>query len=141
MSPQATHSLASVDYELLHRHMGHPLKDVLRAVRKHLKDFLDVKIPTQDHICPGCELGKQSNRLFPHTERRATIPFELIYLDLKSFEVESYHKYKYAIVYYDDFTSMAWVVCLRSKDQAPQSSSSPISELVFKSPVQFGLFT
>jgi hypothetical protein len=32
--------------------------------------------------------------------------------------VESYHKYKYAIVYYYDFTSMAWVVCLRSTDQA-----------------------
>jgi transposase InsO family protein len=46
------------------------------------------------------------------------VPFELIHSDLKSFEVESYHKYKYAIVYYDDFTSMAWVVCLRLKDQA-----------------------
>jgi hypothetical protein len=118
MLPQATHSLASVDYELLHRRMGHPSKDVLRAARKHLKDFLDVKIPTQDPICPGCQLGRQPNRSFPHTERRATVPFELIHSDLKSFEVESYHKYKYAIVYYDDFTSMAWVVCLRSKDQA-----------------------
>jgi hypothetical protein len=118
MSPQAIRSLASVDYELLHRCMGHPSKDILRAAQKHLKDFLDVKIPMQDPICPGCQLVKQPNRLFPHTERRATAPFELIHSDLKSFEVELYHKYKYAIVYYDDFTSMAWVVCLRSKDQA-----------------------
>jgi hypothetical protein len=118
MSPQATHSLASVDYELLYLRLGHPSKDVLRAARKHLKDFPDVKILTQDSICPGCQLGKQPNRSFPHTEHRATAPFELIHSDLKSFEVESYHKYKYAIVYYDDFTSMAWVVCLRSKDQA-----------------------
>jgi hypothetical protein len=112
MLPQAMHSLASVDYDLLHRPMGHPSKDVLRAARKHLKDFPDVKIPMQDPICPGCQLGKQPNRSFPHTEHRATTPFELIHSDLKSFEVESYHKYKYAIVYYDDFTSMAWVVCL-----------------------------
>jgi hypothetical protein len=45
MSPQATHSQASVDYELLHCCMGHPSNDVLRAARKHLKDFLDVHIP------------------------------------------------------------------------------------------------
>jgi hypothetical protein len=112
MSPQATLSLASVDYELLHCRMGHPSKDVLRAARKHIKDFPDIKIPTQHPICPGHQLGKQPNRPFPHTERRATAPFELIHSDLKSFEVESYHKYKYAIVYYYDFTSMAWVVCL-----------------------------
>jgi hypothetical protein len=54
MSPQATQSLAFVDYDLLHHHMGHPSKDVLRAARKHLKDFPDVKIPMQDPICPGC---------------------------------------------------------------------------------------
>ena len=117
MLPQVTHSLASVDHDLLHRQMGHPSKDVLRAMRKHLKDFPDVKIPSQDPICPGCQLGKQPNRLFPHIECRATMPFELIHSDLKSFEVESYHKYKYAIIYYDDYTSMTWVVCLRSKDQ------------------------
>ena len=46
------------------------------------------------------------------------MPFELIHSDLKSFEVESYHKYKYVIIYYDNYTSMAWVICLRSKDQA-----------------------
>ena len=78
ISPQATHSLASVDYDLLHCCMGHLLKDVLRAARKHLKDFPDVKIPSQDPICPGYQLGKQPNRSFPHTERRATVPFELI---------------------------------------------------------------
>jgi hypothetical protein len=82
ISPQATHSLASVDYELLHCRMGHPSKDVLRAARKHIQDLSDVKIPMQDPICPGCQLGKQPNRPFPHTERRATTPFELIHSDL-----------------------------------------------------------
>ena len=32
ISPQATHLLASVDYDLLHHHMDHPSKDVLKAV-------------------------------------------------------------------------------------------------------------
>ena len=32
MSPQTTHSLASVDYDLLHHCLGHSSKDVLRVV-------------------------------------------------------------------------------------------------------------
>jgi hypothetical protein len=51
----------------------------------------------------------------------------LIHSDLKSFEVESYHKFKYAIVYYNDFTSMAWVVCLRPKDQAFSATKQFVS--------------
>ena len=82
MSPQASHLLTSVDYDLLHCRLGHPSKDVLRAVQKRLKDFSDVKIPSQDLICPGCQLGKQPNQLFPHTEHRETMPFELIHSDL-----------------------------------------------------------
>jgi hypothetical protein len=34
---------------------------------------------------------------------------------LKSFPILSYHKYKYAITFVDDFTSHAWMVCLRTK--------------------------
>ena len=127
MSPQATHSLASVDYDWLHYHMGHPSKDVLRAAQKHLKDFPDVKIPSQDLICAGYQLEKQPNQSFPHTERRATVPFELTHSDLQFFEVELYHKYKYTILYYDDYTSMAWVICLRSKDQAFMATKQFIS--------------
>ena len=53
--------------------------------------------------------------------------FELIHSDLQLFETESYYKYKYAIIYYDDYTSMAWVVCLRSKDQAFTATTQFVS--------------
>jgi hypothetical protein len=109
--------MTSVDYELLHRRLGHPSRDVLRAAKKHIKDFPDVDIPSTAPICPGCEMGKQPNRTFPHSEKRASTPFELIHSDLKSFEIESYHKYKYAVVFYDDYTSMAWLVLIKTKDQ------------------------
>ena len=49
---------------------------------------------------------------------RAEKPFELIHSDLKSFPIESYRKYKYAIVFYDDCSSHAWTMNLRTKDAA-----------------------
>ena len=52
------------------------------------------------------------------SEKRATEPFELIHSDLKLFPTESYRKYKYSIVFYDDYTSHAWTINLHTKDAA-----------------------
>ena len=50
--------------------------------------------------------------------RRASRPFELIHIDLKEFPVLSYHKKKYEILYFDDYTSHTWTIGLRTKDTA-----------------------
>jgi len=116
-------TIHSVDYETLHRRMAHPSKDVIKKARKHLKDFPNVVIPEEDHICPGCLKGKMVNRPFLPTERRATKPFQLIHSDLKSFPIDSYHKYKYSIIFFDDYTSHAWTVNMRTKNAAIAATS------------------
>ena len=116
-------TIHKVDYEIIHRRMAHPSKDVLQKARKHLKDFPKIEIPAEDHICPGCAQGKMTNRPFPATPRRATRPFELIHSDLKSFPIESYHRFKYVIVFFDDYTSHAWTVNMCTKDAALTATS------------------
>jgi len=101
-----------IDYELLHCRLGHPFKDVLRAACKHVKDFPSMTIPPVEPICPGCQLGKQSNRPFAVNESHTTKPFELVHSDLKSFETQSYHRSRYIILFYDDYTSMGWIKLL-----------------------------
>jgi len=59
-----------------------------------------------------------TSKSFPTSNERASEPFELIHSDLKSFPIESYHKYKYAIVFYNDYTPQAWTINLRTKDAA-----------------------
>ena len=110
-------TIFNVDFEVLHRRLAHPSNDVLRKAGRHLKDFPEVQIP-KEHICPGCAQGKMTNKSFPPSNIRATKAFEMIHSDLKSFPIESYRKYKYSIVFYDDYTSHAWTVNLRSKDAA-----------------------
>ena len=56
--------------------------------------------------------------MFPSTKTHAGKPFELAHSDLKSFPVESYHKYKYTVAFLNDFSSNAWTVNLRTKDAA-----------------------
>jgi len=64
-----------------------------------------------------------TNRPFPPSTRRASRPFELIHSYLKSFPIDSYHKYRYTIVFFDDYTSSTWTVNLRTKDAALTATS------------------
>jgi hypothetical protein len=62
--------------------------------------------------------AKCTNAHTPPSTRQASKPFELIHSDLKSFLVESYHRYKYVIAFYNDYSSHAWISCLRQKSSA-----------------------
>jgi hypothetical protein len=42
----------------------------------------------------------------------------MIHSDLKLFLVKLYHQYKYVIVFYNDYSSHAWVSCLQQKSSA-----------------------
>ena len=102
----------ALDYGILHKRLAHPSKDVLQKAWKHLKDFPEIEVLSEEPLCPGCEQGKMVNQLFPVNTKRASRPFELVHSNLKSFPIESYHRFKYVIVFFDDYTSNAWTVKL-----------------------------
>jgi len=58
------------------------------------------------------------SRSFPESQSCATRLFELIHSDLKSLLVESYHHFKYFIVFIDDKSSHMWTANLRKKSDA-----------------------
>jgi len=112
-------TIDSGDYDLWHNHLGHPSKCVLYETQRHTKDFpKGMLFPEKDPLCCGCTEGKMHLRSFPDLQSRATKPFQQIHSDLKSFAVESYHRYRYLISFLDDFTSNAWVILLCRKDDA-----------------------
>jgi len=84
-------SVFTTDYDLLHRHLGHPSKDVQKQTQWHTAGLPDVKIPRKMPICPGCVLGKMSQQPFPSLGKQAAHPLMKIHSDLKSFPIESYH--------------------------------------------------
>src|ERR1700744_3657853 len=112
-------TIYKVDYDLMHRRLGHPSKEVLRRAKDHTKGFPDgILIPTNEGLCPGCAQGKMPAASHPKSDTRATAPFKRIHSDLKSFPLPSYHKYKYFIVFLDDYTSHAWITLLCNKVSA-----------------------
>ena len=105
----------TIDYKTMHRRMGHPSPDVLKQLRKHVKDSPVFDTLKEDEVCEGCAKGKMTLRPFPPTTRRANRPFEIIHSDLKELPTLSYHKYKYTVVFFDDYTSFGWCTHLRTK--------------------------
>jgi len=47
--------------------------------------------------------------------------FELVHSDLKSLLVESYHRFKYSVVFIDDKSSHMWMANLRKKSDASKA--------------------
>ena len=108
----------TLTYDIVHCHLGHPSKDMIYHAHKHMWNFPDIEISNTDSICPGCTMGKLSNRSFPPSECHTTHTFKLIHLDIKSFPTESYHHYQYIITFVDDYMSMMWTIPLCTKDTA-----------------------
>ena len=111
-------AVADVDYDTLHRRLAHPSRDVLKHARKHTEKCPHVEIPTKDSICRGCAEGKMPSQPHPLSLRRATRSFQIVHVDIKEFPISSYHKFKYVILYYDDYTSYVWTITLRKKSDA-----------------------
>ena len=56
-------TIYSIDFEIMHHGLAHPSKDMIIKAKKHIKDFHDVQVP-KEHLCPGCEQGKVTNKAF-----------------------------------------------------------------------------
>ena len=109
---------SKITYDIFHKHFGHPSKEVIQHAKKHITNMPEIEIPSEDSTCPGCAKGKLSNWAFPPIEWCAICAFELIHSDLKSFPIESYHRHQYIIIFFDGFSSMAWVCCICDKNDS-----------------------
>jgi hypothetical protein len=115
---QAVLSLGKIDYDTMHCCFAHPFHNVLKHACKHTVNFLSMHNHKPSGICAGCAQGKLPNWLYTHNEKQASVPFEIIHLDLKSYPINSCHNHKYIITFFYDHTSHTGVKLLKSKDQA-----------------------
>jgi Integrase core domain/GAG-pre-integrase domain len=115
----AMSSVTTVDYNIMHRRFAHPSKDVLRHASENTQNFpSNMLFPSNDPVCQGCAKGKMTRSSFPPSPGCSKAPFDKIHMDLKEFSVQSYSKYKFFILFFDDCTSFRWIVLLRRKSEA-----------------------
>jgi len=119
-----------VDYDLMHEQMGLPAKGILRKTIDHTTGFPpNILFPNDNPVCRGCAEGKMHSKSYPDSQTRATRQFGKIHLDLKQFPIKSYHKFKYFMSFFDDFSYRAWTVLLKTK-RAANSAMQQIIAMV-----------
>jgi hypothetical protein len=112
-------SVFTVDYDIMHRHFAHPNKNVLRHASGNTKNFpSNMLFPSTDPVCQGCAEEKMTRSSFPPSPGHSKAPFDKIHMDLKEFSVQSYNKYKFFILFFDNCTLFGWIVLLRCKSEA-----------------------
>ena len=88
-------TIYAIDYDLMHRRMGHPSRDVLHQATRHTENFPKetqfLAGPSNQPICRGCAEGKMHLQLFVDSVSWASRSFELIHSDLKELLTISYH--------------------------------------------------
>ena len=116
---EASHALIyKVDYDIWHKRLGHPSKDVLKC-SKELKDFpRDLVFPEHSLLCRGCAEGKMHSKSFLESNSQASKPFAIVHSDLKEFPVKSYSRFKYLVFFIDNYSSHAWITLLCKKREA-----------------------
>ena len=106
----------SLDYDIVHKHFGHPSKDALKKASNNTKNFPSgITFPKHNPLCKRCVEDKMPLQSFSPTESQAKQPFELAHMDLKLLPVVSYHKYKHLLTFLDDCASHDRITMLKSK--------------------------
>jgi len=109
------------DYAIWHKQLEHVSPKALSKIPTSTQKFPWVQTPKFIPIFPGCAQGKMKSRSFPESQSCAMTLFELIHSDLKSLPVESYHQFKYFIVFIDDKSLHMWMANLRKKSDASKA--------------------
>ncbi|KAK9200689.1 hypothetical protein WN944_015887 [Citrus x changshan-huyou] len=95
----------SIDYNILHKRMGHPTVHALKQIIKHLNHSLDINRALKPIFCNACQFGKCHMQYFPSVDTTTIQPLELLHADLWGpAPLLSSQGYHYYLSILDDFT-------------------------------------
>ncbi|KAF7761821.1 hypothetical protein Agabi119p4_9813 [Agaricus bisporus var. burnettii] len=109
-----------ITYDIWHQRFGHISETALSKVPKATEPKVEIPSKTGT-VCPGCALGKQTQKPFYPNPKRAKKLAELTHSDLLELPITSYHKFKWVITFLDDYSSNCSIFLLKQKSEATQT--------------------
>ncbi|CAL8988995.1 unnamed protein product [Prunus brigantina] len=108
---------------LWHQRLGHVnFRDLHKLSKRELVNGLPKLEKSDQHVCEGCQLGKQIR--VPHKKVKhiqTSVSLELVHMDLVGpIQTMSLGGKKYILVMVDDFSRFTWVSFLREKSETFQ---------------------
>lgn len=110
--------------QLYHERFGHQNK---RHIKSLIGRELGVNVEINSEICEGCIYGK-AHRLPFGTRLRSTKPGELIHTDVCGPFQESMSRYRYFVLFKDDYTRFRTIYFLRQKSEVAEKLGQFLAE-------------
>lgn len=110
--------------QIYHERFGHQNKN---HVKKLIEKEFNIKAEATKELCVGCIYGKSHTLKFG-TREKATRPGELVYADVCGPFPYSISKYRYFVLFKDDYTRYRFVYFLREKAEVHAKLSLMLSE-------------
>ena len=109
------------DYETIHRCLGHISDEAMRYISDNVEGAEKICFPNKKHVCHGCALGKLHQHSFSENPKHSSETLELIHSDLLELPTLSYSKYKWVIIFLDDYFSYCRVAFLYKKSDTAEA--------------------
>lgn len=110
--------------QLYHERMAHQNK---RHVKTVLERELNIDVEIDSELCDGCIYGKSHRRQFG-TRIRATKPGEIVHADVCGPFCSSFSKYRYFVLFKDDFSSYRFVYFMKEKSEVAEKLKWMLAE-------------
>jgi len=92
---------------------------------RHISDNVEgaekICFPNKKHICYSCALGKLHQYSFPENPKHSSETLFLIHSDLLELSILLYSKYKWVIIFLDDYSSYCRVAFLCKKSDTAKA--------------------
>ena len=111
---------------------GHIFNNVICYIFDNVEDTKKICFPTQKYVCYNCTLGKMYQYSFSKNSVCSSDPLGLIYLDFLKLSTLSYLKYKWMIIFLDDYFSYCNITFLYKKSEAAK-----VTKLIFLDIVKY----
>lgn len=110
--------------QLYHERMGHQNK---RHVKRLIEREFGIKTTDNKELCDGCIFGKSHRRKFGIREK-ATKPGERIHTDVCGAFPESGSKFRYFLIFVDEFTHFRFLYLLKNKSEVHEKLRQMLAE-------------
>jgi hypothetical protein len=109
-------SVSTSNYDLWHRHFGHPGKKSVEELPGKVKGVPDcITAPANLKPYDGCKFGKSKHAAFPSSESQTEHLLDLINMDLVEYPVQSIDGYRYMLTTLDDYSFFGLTWFLKHK--------------------------
>ena len=104
--------------ELWNKRIGHLNYNALPGLQKMVTG-MPIFSFEHDSVCRGCALGKNTKKVYPHSNRKTNGILDLIHLDLCGPMIApSMNGCLYYITFIDDCSRKTWIYFLKTKDES-----------------------